>query len=115
MDQVPLRKNMVGGGRWVKRAKTITARLRFSAELWMSLSNIIVSFQFDDIDYDKMKIDAYLKARVDMRKIKPPLDIEGKFMLNYTDDTIDLLNKTTIRVSSVYVYNQLKLLSPDVL
>ena len=51
-----------------------------------------------------MDIDAYLKAKVDMRKIKPPLKIEGEFMLNYTDNTIDELNQTTIRVCSLQVY-----------
>ena len=44
-----------------------------------------------------MDINAYLEAQVDM-KVKVPVDIAGRFELDYKDETHNTLANTTIKV-----------------
>merc|ERR1711874_923627 len=65
----------------------------------------IVFSQKVKIDYDKMDIEAFLKAEVDM-KIKVPVDIKGSFELEYKDDFVDNLRNTTITMFSDFILEE---------
>ena len=71
----------------------------FSEELFETL---IGSFQNIHVDYDKMDIEGYLEAKVELPKVKIPIDIHGSFEIDYFDRKESSRNITSIKVSLVF-------------
>ena len=71
----------------------------FSEELFEAL---IGSFQNIQVDYDKMDIEGYLEAKVEMTGVSVPVDIEGSFEIKYEDNLEFSKNGTSIKVCSVF-------------
>ena len=51
-----------------------------------------------------MDIHGYLEAKVTLRGVPVPVDIEGSFQINYKDDEITHNNETFIEVRLIFIF-----------
>ena len=67
----------------------------FRENRWQTLN---VDFQNIHVDYDKLDIEGYLEAKVEMKGVAVPVDIEGSFEIKYEDNLERSKNSTSIKV-----------------
>ena len=59
-------------------------------------------FQNIHVDYDKMDIEGYLEAKVELKGVSVPVDIEGSFEIKYEDNLESSKNSTSIKVCLIF-------------